>query len=145
MMLTLMWVLNCRAHTDITAKVGHKRGNLLKLSLHLPQHVLCLLLGNDQGTGTRQLWERERRKEFHRKGLNWTALHRKVLWTLADRRALWQTDSKERTLVLPDTAFYLFWMVSERRGGPVLQRSRLNLWSMLCDRGWITIYMWPNL
>jgi hypothetical protein len=79
MTLTLTCILNCRALADIKAEVSHKRGDSLKLSLHLPQHVLYLLMGNDQETGTCQLWERERRNEFHRKGLNWIALHRKGL------------------------------------------------------------------
>lgn len=62
--------LNCRAHTDIRAEVGHKRGDLLKLSIQLPQCVLYLLMGNDGGTGACQLLERKKRKELHRKVLN---------------------------------------------------------------------------
>lgn len=85
---TLTWVLNCRACTDVKAEVGHERGDLLKLSLHLPQHVLCLLMGNDQGTGTCQLWERERKKEFQRKGLSW-------IKTFTDRfYEHWQADGQ---------------------------------------------------
>lgn len=108
MTLILTWLLNCRTHTIIKAEVGHKRGDLLKLSLYLPQHVLYLLMGNDQRTGTFQLWERERRKEFHRKVLNWITFQKSFMNPGQADRQMTERVSEERASVLPDTAFNLF-------------------------------------